>query len=214
VAAGVKRLVFLSSVKVNGESTDERLFRAEDAPNPQDAYGKSKWEAEQALHEVAAKTALETVIVRPPLVYGPGVKANFARLMNWVRRGVPLPLGAIKNKRSMVALPNLVDLLVTCVRSPSASGKTFMVSDGHDVSTPELIRGIAAAFHTRPRLVPVPVPVLRATGRMLGRQAEVDRLCGSLQVDISDTCQTLGWEPVVSMPEALKETVESFLRDT
>lgn len=205
--AGVRRFVFLSSIKVNGERTGERAFTADDSPAPEDAYGISKWEAEQALRDVVCDSGLEVVVVRPPLVYGPGVKANFARLVRWVRGGVPLPFGAVDNRRSLVALPNLVDLLVRCVHAPEAAGRTFLVSDGVDVSTPGLIREIAAAMGRRARLWPVPLAALRLVGRMTGRGAEIERLCASLQVDIAETRRVLDWTPPVTMREALRETV-------
>lgn len=210
--ASVRRLVFVSSVKVNGERTIAgRAFRENDAPAPADAYGQSKWEAEQALHEVAERTGLEVVILRPPLVYGPGVKANFERLMRWVARGLPLPLGAIDNRRSLLALDNLVDLLVHCVDHPAAAGRTFLVSDGEDLSTPELVRRLAAAMGRRPRLIPVPVPLLRAAGGLAGHDAEVARLCDSLQVATSTARQRLGWGPPVEPEKALEKTVRAFL---
>jgi nucleoside-diphosphate-sugar epimerase len=191
---GVKRFVFLSSVKVNGESTDglPRPFGARndgvgDAQSPEDAYGLSKWEAEHGLWEIASQTEMEVVVVRPPLVYGPGVKGNFARLLDLVRSGVPLPLAAVNNRRSFIGLDNLVDLLIRCVDHPKAAGQTLLVSDGQDLSTPELLRMIANAMGRPARLFPVPVPLLRLAGRALGRLNEVDRLVGSLQVDSSAT---------------------------
>lgn len=219
-AAGVRRLVYLSSIKVNGESTDglPRPFGARndegemDAPAPEDPYGLSKCEAEQALWEVAAKTGLEIVVVRPPLVYGPGVKGNFLRLLRWVARGVPLPLDAVYNQRSMVGLDNLVDLLIRCINHPAAAGQTFLVSDGQDLSTPELIRHLARAMNKSPRLIPVPVPLLRLAGRMTGKAAEVDRLVGSLQIDSSSTRETLGWTPPVSVEAGMQAMVDHFLR--
>ena len=207
-AVGVRRLVFVSSVKVNGERTTERPFNAADMPAPEDPYGMSKWEAEQALREVAACTGLETVIVRPPLIYGPGVKANFARLWSWVERGVPLPFAAVHNRRSLVALPNLIDLLVRCVEALEAPGKTFLVSDGEDVSTPGLVREMAVAMGKKPRLFAVPPSALRLVGRLSGRSAEVERLCGSLQVDIDDTRRVLDWQPPVTLQQALRQMVE------
>lgn len=205
--SGVRRLVFVSSIKVNGERTSTRPFRAGDRPAPVDAYGISKWEAEQALREVAGKAGLEVVVVRPPLVYGPGAKGNFARLCRAVRRGVPLPLGAVDNRRSLVALDNLVDLLVRCVGHPGAPGQTFLVSDDHDLSTPELIRRIAQAMGKRAFLVPVPPGLLRITGRIAGRRAELDRLLGWLQVDQDHTRRTLDWGPPVTVDQALRRAV-------
>jgi len=212
-AAGVRRMVYLSSIKVNGEQTPLGApFLFSDAPAPEDPYGLSKWEAEQALWEVAAKTGLEVVVVRPPLVYGSGVKGNFLRLLRWVARGVPLPLGAVQNQRSLVGLDNLVDLLIRCVDHPAAAGQTFLVSDGQDLSTPELIRLLARAMDKSPRLIPVPVPLLRLAGRMTGKGGEVDRLVGSLQIDSSFTCETLGWTPPVSVEAGMQAMVDDFLR--
>jgi nucleoside-diphosphate-sugar epimerase len=208
-AAGVKRLVFLSSVKVNGETTDglPRPFGVSNDAKPEDPYGISKWEAEQALWEVSAKTGLEVVIVRPPLVYGPGVKGNLARLLKLVRSGVPVPLGAVRNKRSLIGLDNLVDLLICCVDHPVAAGQTFLVSDGQDLSTPDLLRHMAAAMGRSARLFPVPVSLLRAAASALGKQAEIDRLVGSLQIDSSHTRQVLGWVPPVSVQEGIRRMV-------
>jgi nucleoside-diphosphate-sugar epimerase len=212
-AAGVRRLVYLSSIKVNGEQTALGApFLFSDAPAPEDPYGISKWEAEQALWEVSAKTGLEVVVARPPLVYGPGVKGNFLRLLQWVARGVPLPLGAVQNNRSLVGLDNLVDLLIRCVDHPAAAGQTFLVSDGQDLSTLELIRQIARAMNKSPRLIPAPVPLLRLAGRMTGKAAEVDRLVGSLQIDSLFTRETLGWTPPVSVEAGMQAMVDDFLR--
>jgi len=208
---GVRRFVFASSIKVNGEATSQAPFTALDVPAPQDAYGLSKLEAEQALARVAEETGLEVVIVRPPLVYGPGVRANFLRLMQLVERGIPLPLGAIHNRRSMVALDNLVDLLLTCMHHPAAAGRTFLVSDGQDVSTPELIRMLAAAMGKPARLPSVPPGLLMAGAAMLGKSAAADRVLGSLQVDIEATRSVLGWQPVVGMRDAIDATVAHFL---
>ena len=210
-AVGVRRLVFLSSIKVNGESTAPGApFRASDSPRPSDAYAVSKWEAEQALHAVASRTGLEVVVVRPPLVYGPGVRANFERLMRLVARGAPIPLGKVDNQRSMVGLDNLVDLLIRCVDHPAAAGQTFLVSDGRDLSTPEWIRMLAAVMGRPARLLPVPPALLRLGGRLTGRGAEVERLIGSLQLDIESTCETLDWSPPVSVEEGLSRTVAAF----
>lgn len=207
-AAGVRRFVFVSSIKVNGESTDGRSpFVAQDLPNPVDPYGVSKAEAEQGLREIAKHTGIEVVIIRPPLVYGLGAKANFATMVRWVRIGVPLPLGAIHNQRSLVALDNLLDLIVTCLHHPAAANQTFMVSDGQDLSTTELLRGLAFAMHRPARLLPVPQPLLEGCLYVLGRSSWVPRLCGNLQVDISHTCQTLDWYPPVSVAEGLRRAV-------
>ena len=207
--AGVRRLVYLSSIKVNGEQTALGApFLFSDTPAPEDAYGVSKWEAEQALWEAAANTALEVVVVRPPLVYGPGVKGNLARLLNLVRSGVPLPLGAVQNQRSLIGLDNLVDLLIRCVDHPAAKGQTLLVSDGEDVSTPDLLRHMAAALGRSARLLPVPVPLLRLAGRVLGKQAEIDRLVGSLQIDSRHTRELLDWTPPVSVAEGIRRMVQ------
>jgi nucleoside-diphosphate-sugar epimerase len=211
-AMGVRRLVYLSSIKVNGDSTlAGAMFSHDDIPAPEDPYGVSKWEAEVALQEVAADSSLEMVIVRPPLVYGPGVKANFLRLVRLVRNGVPLPLGSVKNKRSLVSLDNLVDLLIRCTEHPAAAGQTLLASDGQDLSTPELIRGLAAAMGRSARLLPVPPALLRLGGRLSGRLDEVERLIGSLQVDIEHTCQTLDWKPPVAVAEGLRRAMAGSL---
>jgi len=207
-AAGVKRFVFTSSVKVNGEATPPgRAFTESHAPNPQDAYGLSKHEAEQGLRQLSADTGMEVVIIRPPLVYGPGVKANFAALMRAVQRGWPLPLGAVHNQRSLVALDNLVDLIVTCITHPQAANQTFLVSDGQDLSTTELVRGMAKAAGVPARLLPVPVWALQAGASLLGKGDAVQRLCGNLQVDISKARSLLGWVPPVSVEEGLRRAM-------
>jgi len=207
--AGVKRFVFISSVKVNGESTQPgQPFTPADAPAPQDDYGLSKFEAEQALWQVARSTGMEVVIIRPPLVYGPGVKGNFARMVHWVRQGVPLPLGAVHNRRSLLALDNLVDFIALCAnpeRSPQAANQTFLVSDGDDVSTTELLRRVAHAYGVPARLLPVPLGLMHAAARLLGKAAEADRLLGSLQVDASKARNLLGWVPPVTMQAQLRQ---------
>jgi nucleoside-diphosphate-sugar epimerase len=209
--AGVGRFVFVSSIKVNGESTQPgQPFSAADVPSPLDPYGVSKLEAEQGLRDIEAQTGMEVVIVRPPLVYGPGVKANFATMMRWVARGIPLPLGAIYNARSMVALDNLVDLLVTCIEHPAAAGHTFMVSDGQDVSTTELLRRTAQAMGKKAFLLSVPASVLELGITLLGKRALAQRLCGSLQVDIEKTRRVLGWNPSLTLDQGLKKAVESM----
>lgn len=206
--AGVKRFVFISSVKVNGESTPPgQAFTEADAPNPQDAYGQSKHEAEQGLRQIAADTGMEVVIIRPPLVYGPSVKANFAALMRAVQKGWPLPLGAVHNQRSLVALDNLVDFIITCITHPQAANQTFLVSDGQDLSTAELVRGMAQAAGVPARLLPVPVWALQAAGSLLGKGDAVQRLCGNLQVDISKARELLGWIPPVSVAEGLRRAM-------
>ncbi|WP_150306242.1 UDP-glucose 4-epimerase family protein [Pseudomonas saliphila] len=210
--AGVKRFIFISSIKVNGEGTAlGRPYTAFDEPAPQDPYGISKFEAEEGLKALAVETGMEVVIIRPVLVYGPGVKANFQSMMNWMNKGVPLPLGAIHNKRSLVALDNLVDLIMTCVDHPAAANQTFLVSDGEDLSTTELLKRTARALGKTPRLLPIPAGLLELGAAMLGKRAVAQRLCGSLQVDIRHTCETLGWQPPVSVDDALKKTADVFL---
>ncbi|MDZ7891015.1 MAG: SDR family oxidoreductase [Rhodoferax sp.] len=212
-AARVRRFVFISSVKVNGEATQPgQPFGADDAPAPQDAYGVSKMEAEQGLRELAARTGMEVVIIRPPLVYGPGVKANFATMVRWLQRGVPLPLGAVNNQRSLVSLDNLVDLIITCLTHPAAANQTFMVSDGQDVSTTELLRSMGQALAANnqghpARLLPVPAALLKAVAALLGKGDVVQRLCGSLQVDIVKTRELLGWAPLVTLDEGLRRVL-------
>ncbi|TCS35110.1 nucleoside-diphosphate-sugar epimerase [Paucimonas lemoignei] len=211
-AAGVRRLVLVSSVKVNGESTSGRLpYRHDEPPAPQDAYGISKHEAEQALWEVARTTGIEAVVVRPPLVYGPGVKANFQSLMQAVACGVPLPFGLSNNCRSMVYLGNLVDLLQRCATDPRAPGNIFLAGDGSDMSTGELVRQLAHAVQRRPRLLPVPPSLMRIVARILGKSAVAERVLGSLQVDIRHTCTTLDWQPPFSVAQGLQETVAPLL---
>lgn len=211
-AAGVKRFVFVSSIKVNGEGTAPGMpFTAQQPPAPIDPYGVSKWEAEQQLRKLSAETGMEVVIIRPVLVYGPGVKANFLNMMKWLYKGVPLPLGAIHNKRSLVALENLVDLIVTCIAHPQAANQTFLVSDGEDLSTTELLRRMSHMLGKRPHLLPVPAWMLETAAKLLGKQSVAQRLCGSLQVDISDTRERLGWTPPVSVDAALRKTAQHFL---
>ena len=213
--AGVKRFVFISSVKVNGESTPPgRAFTEADAPNPQDAYGQSKYEAEQGLRQLSADTGMEVVVIRPPLVYGAGVKANFAALMRAVQRGWPLPLGAIHNQRSLVALDNLVDLIVTCLTHPAAANQTFLVSDGEDISTTELLRRMGRAMGCPARLVPVPASWLKLAATLVGKQDMAQRLCSSLQVDIAKTRELLGWRPPLSLDHGLKKAAEGIGRET
>jgi UDP-glucose 4-epimerase len=211
-AAGVKRFVFVSSVKVNGEATQPgQPFGADDAPAPQDAYGISKMVAEQGLRQIANDTGMEVVIIRPPLVYGPGVKANFAAMVRWLQRGVPLPLGAIYNRRSLVALDNLVDFILTCLTHPAAANQTFMVSDGEDVSTTELLRRVGQALGRPARLLPVPAGALKAAAAVLGKGDMAQRLCGSLQVDITKTRDLLGWAPMVTLDEGLRRVVRDVI---
>lgn len=213
-AAGVRRFVYISSIKVNGEATRAgRPFRAAEHAAPVDPYAVSKHEAEQALRQLTADSALQVVVIRPPLVYGPAVRANFRSMMGWLRRGVPLPLGAINNKRSLVGLDNLCDLIVTCAEHPAAAGQTFLASDGEDVSTTELLRRLGLALGRPARLLPVPARLLQAGLTALGRRDIGQRLCSSLQVDISETCATLGWAPPVSLDEGLRRAAQAYLAE-
>nr|WP_310334071.1 SDR family oxidoreductase [Pseudomonas corrugata] len=210
--SGVRRFIYLSSIKVNGEGTlPGRPYMADDQPAPLDPYGVSKLEAEQGLQALAAKTGMEVVIIRPVLVYGPGVKANFRSMMGWLNRGVPLPLGAITNKRSLVALDNLVDLIVTCIQHPAAANQVFLVSDDEDLSTSELLRRMARALGRPARLLPLPMWLLSSTAELLGKKALSQRLCGSLQVDIEKTKTLLDWTPAIGVDGALVKTAKDFL---
>lgn len=216
-AAGVRRFVFISSIKVNGEGTEAgKPFTASDAPRPVDPYGVSKLEAERALQDLAASVAMELVIIRPPLVYGPGVKANFLSMARWIARGVPLPFGDVNgNRRSFVALQNLVDLVATSLVHPGAAGQVFLVSDGEDLSTAELLRRTARALGVSSRLLPVPSGLLAAGAAMLGRRDLWQRLGGTLQVDISPTRERLAWTPPVSVDTGLRAAVQALHnRDT
>ncbi len=206
-AAGVRRFVFLSSIKVNGEQTmPGRPFRHDDPPAPLDPYGQSKHEAEMGLRLIEAETGMEVVVVRPPLVYGPGAKANFAALGRWVRRGWPLPFGRLTdNRRSLVSLGNLASLVNVCIGHPRAAGRTFLVSDHQDLSTRQLVEQMATALGCSPRLVDVPTPLLLALGRATGRIAAIDRLVGNLQVDIEHTLTTLDWLPEQTVEQAMSE---------
>lgn len=211
-AAGVKRFVFLSSIKAMGEQHPAgQPFEVSDQTNPADPYGVSKWEAEQGLRALAKETAMEVVIIRPPLVYGPGVKANFQLLIGLVARQLPLPFGRVDNRRSLVGLDNLVDLLLVCLQHPAAANQTFLVSDNADLSTPALLRVIADALNMRCRLLPLPVGLLRFAGQITGRQAQIERLCGTLQLDIRHTCETLNWHPPVSVQQGIAKTVQAYL---
>ena len=203
--AGVKRFIFISTVKVNGESSHAgHPFRFDDKPNPTDSYSLSKADAEQGLKEIAQKTGMDVVIIRPPLVYGPGVKANFSAMMNLAKKNLPLPLGAIHNKRSLVALTNLVDLIITCIEHPKAANQVFLVSDDKDVSTTELLKMMTHAFGKKPRLVPIPMSWLILLGRLTFKKAVVDRLCNNLQVDITHTKEILDWKPPITLEEGIK----------
>lgn len=203
--AGVRRFIFISSVKVNGEQTPlGKPFMAQDTPAPEDAYGQSKWEAEIGLSQIGAETGMEIVIIRPPLVYGEGVKGNFATLIKLVQRGLPLPLGAINNKRSLVALDNLVDLIITCIGHPAAANQVFLAGDGEDLSTTELLQGVAKAAGVSSQLIPVPASILMFVASLLGKKAVGQRLLNSLQVDISKSRDLLGWKPPLSVEEGLR----------
>lgn len=212
-ASGVRRFIFLSSIKVNGESTEPgRPFKPEDTPCPTDPYGISKMEAELALLALAKQEEIEVVIIRPVLVYGPGVKANFLNMMHWLSKGIPLPLGAIHNARSLVGIDNLVDLIVTCVNHPAAVNQTFLVSDGEDLSTTQLLNKISNVLQKPLRLIPVPPWLLEFVARLMGKGDFSKRLCGSLQVDISKTRELLNWSPGTSVDQGLTNTVRYFLK--
>lgn len=209
-AGGVRRFVFISSIKVNGEETGPgRPFTAHDVPAPEDAYGKSKAEAEAELRRLAEETGMEVTIIRPPLIYGPGVKGNFASLIRWVRRGVPLPLGGMtQNRRSLVGLDNLVDLIWVCAEHPKAANQTFLVSDGEDLSTTDLLIRIGQALQRSARLLWMPPGAIAFMASLLGKQLISQRLLGSLQVDIQKTCDLLDWKPSVTVNEGLRRAVE------
>ena len=212
-ASGVKRFVFVSSVKVNGEETLGSTSYAErDMPMPQDAYGISKWEAEQDLHLVADETGLEVVIVRPPLVYGAGVKGNFAQLLSVLKRGIPLPLASIKNQRDLICVGNLVDALLACAMHPAAAGQTYLVSDGEGVSTSDLIRNLAKALGKRCIVFPFPIFIMKLLAKPLGKSAAVDRLTQSLQIDGSKIRNELGWKPPYNLQQGLQATADWYLQ--
>jgi len=204
--SGVKRFIFLSSIKVNGEaSIPDKAFTADDIPSPQDAYAISKYEAEQALFEIAHQTGMQVVIIRAPLVYGEGVKANFHTLMKFVRSGLPLPLGAATdNRRSLVAIDNLVDFIFICISHPAAANQVFLVSDGEDLSTAELLHRMYKAHGSTDRLFKFPLNMMKIGSTIVGKSNFYQRLCGSLQIDISKSRQTLGWTPPVSVDEGLR----------
>ncbi len=212
LGAGVKRFLFLSSIKVNGESTAPgRPFLPDDVPAPADAYGRSKHEAEIGLKELSQDSDMAWVVIRPPLVYGPGVKANFLALMRWIYNGWPVPLGSAKNRRSLVAIDNLIDLIATCAVNPAAANEVFTVSDDDDVSTSELVRRIGVALHKPAKIAPVPGALMRAGAALLGKHRAVEPLVSSLQVDISKTGRVLGWSPVTDMQTALNKTARHFM---
>ncbi len=211
-AAGVRRFVFLSSIKVNGEFTQVgRSFTADDTPAPEGPYGVSKHEAEQLLRQIAAETGMEVVIIRPPLVYGPSVKANFEWMMRWLACDVPLPLAAVtNNRRSLVALDNLVDLIITCLSHPAAANQTFLVSDDEDLSTTDLLRRIGSALGHPARLFYMPPSILKLGAKLIAKPDIYQRLCGSLQLNIAKTQRILGWVPPLSVDEGLRRVTEGF----
>ncbi len=210
--SGVKRFVFVSSVKVNGEGTElGRPYTAESPPAPVDPYGVSKLEAEQGLRELAASSRMEVVIVRPPLVYGPGVKANFLKMMQVLAKGIPLPLGAVHNRRSLISLDNLVSVLTVCIGHPAAGNRVFLVADGEDLSTPDLMRRVGGALGKPARLFPFPAAVLKSGAGLLGKSGAADRLLGSLQIDIKRTCRVLEWSPPNSVDAEIEKTARHFL---
>jgi len=213
--AGVKRFIFISSIKVNGESTELSFpFKPDNNFVPTDPYGLSKYEAEVGLRTITQKTDMEVVIIRPPLVYGPGVKGNFATMMKWVNNGVPIPLGGIKgNRRSLVSLDNLVDLIVTCIAHTNAANQTFLVSDDDDLSMTGLLQNIAKALDVASRLIPIPSSWFILAAKLIGKPSISQRLCGSLQVDISKTKELLNWTPPYSTAECLKKTADSFIEN-
>jgi len=209
---GVRRFIYISSIKVNGEGSDIP-YTERDALAPKDPYGTSKWEAEQALTKVASETDLEIVMIRPPLVYGPSVRANFLRMLEIVERGIPLPFASVNNRRSLIYLGNLVDAIMICMTHPKAAGQTYMVSDGADVSTPELIRRVASALDRPSRLIPFPSAVMKLAGRFTGKSETVDRLLGSISADITKIRRDLGWKPPYTLDEGLKETADWYRKN-
>jgi nucleoside-diphosphate-sugar epimerase len=209
-AAGVRRILYLSSVKVNGESTGLHPYTENDAPRPEDDYGRTKWEAERELASIAAATSLEVVVLRPPLVYGPGVKGNFLRLIGLVARGVPLPLASLQNRRSLIYVENLAQAIIAALAAPQAAGRTYLVSDGEDVSTPDLVRALARALGVRARILACPAAVLRVAATLTGRRDEFARLAGSLQVDATSIRRDLGWHPPHALAQGLAETARWY----
>lgn len=208
-SVGVKRFIFLSSIKVNGESTEQRdAFRETDAPAPLDAYGQSKFEAEQALFELARSTSMEMVVIRPPLIYGPGVKANFASMIKIIKKGLPLPFAAISNQRSMLAITNLTDFIRLCLTHPAAANQIFLITDGEDVSTTLLLKKIAKAYKRPSRLLPVPVSWMQFFAKRIGKQNITDRLFSDLKIDNSKALHLLGWKPIITMDQQLKKIAE------
>ncbi len=204
--AGIKRFLFVSSIGVNGTCTT-LPYTELDSPNPQDAYGISKFEAEQALHKLSAKTGMKMVIVRPPLVYGAGAKGNFAQMLKVLAKGIPLPFLSVQNKRSFIYLENLVDALILCATHPEAAGKTYLVSDGQDVSTPDLLRKLSNLMGMPAKILPCSPTFMRLAGRLFGKSEQVEKLVGSLQVDSSKIRRELGWKPPFTLDEGLQATV-------
>jgi len=212
-AAGVSRLIYLSSIKVNGEATFNAPFRESDAPAPLDAYGRSKWEAEQALNRIAAETGLGLTVLRPPLIYGPGVKGNVARLLGWIERGLPLPFASVVNRRSLIYLENLIDAILAVMLHP-APGETYLLSDAHDLSTPQLIRALARGLDKPPRLLAVPPSLLRLAGACTSQRDAIERLLGSLQIDAARIAAELGWRPAHDTEQGLILTAKAYARRT
>ena len=214
VVAGVRRLVYISTIKVNGEATPmDAPFTPDMPPRPEDVYGESKWRAEEILRGIGAHGGLEVVILRAPLVYGPGVRANFLALLRLAERGLPVPLGCVRNRRSMLYVSNLADAILRCLVAPQASGQTYLVSDDMDVSTPELMERIAAQLGRKLRSWPVPVILLRGVGRLTGKNAVIDRLTGSLVIDARKLREQLEWTPPFTLDEGLRETVQWYLAE-
>jgi nucleoside-diphosphate-sugar epimerase len=205
--AGVKRIVYLSSIKVNGEINNGSPFLETDMPNPIDPYAISKWRAEQALQDISQHSSLEVVIIRPPLIYGPGVKGNFASMVSWINKGFPTPFGSVQNKRSLVALDNLISLIMVCCANPQAANQIFLVSDNQDLSTSELLRQIARLLKVRILFIPLPTVILRILFFVMGKNALAQRLLGSLQIDISKARALLGWSPPITLEEGLSRAV-------
>jgi len=211
--AGVKRFIFISSIKVNGEFTEDVPFSPQDDFIPTDPYGLSKYEAEVGLLALAKETGMEVVIIRPVLVYAFGVKGNFSNLLNWMKKGIPLPFGSIHNQRSFVALDNLVNFIIHCIHHPKAANEVFLISDNEDVSTSELLRKVAKAFGKKSRLISVPVWLMAFAAKLIGKGDVANRLFGSLQVDSSKARDLLGWKPVITIDEQLKKTVQVYLKN-
>ncbi len=211
--AGIRRFIFISSIKVNGENSPAgQPYTLSDQPAPIDPYGISKYEAEEALRRLSVETGMDVVILRPPLVYGPGVQGNFLSMMRWLDKGIPLPLASINNKRTLVSLDNLVDLIMTCITHPGAANQTFLAGDGEDLSTTELLQRTARALGKKARLLPIPVWLLRFCLGLIGKSAALQKLCGSLQVDINKTREQLNWTPPTGVDEALRKTARDYLK--